>query len=433
MKKKFCFLLEGLLGVCLIGCAAAGSSASETGSEVPFLTTESSVAGTEQISPVDTIPLSELKADKALVEAAAADIPNWTVAEDLVISVPEGLESLSDFTLKYASRQSNKDFYEDFVAAFEYLFPDHTLGEEYLRYYGENSRPVMSAEGELLEDLHLVRDYYDEIMADEEDVLYFFYNENGELFAEFTSPIGNDLSNFNKGEAAKRTGRTFRLLEVFDAGNYFETLGEYSPDSEDSFKLLDGEMSIKDAVRLFEEYIANIPGGEDAKMKLKVINVSVLDLLNGCYGYRFETTASYNGILFDYFPLGVSYQDSGMRKFISGDGVMVKTDDVDSVYGIYRMMETKDEEAYTEIIPIDTAIDLVYNSLTSNVEFTLKRVEVVYSVEENLDGIEVDEYLLPTKTAWKLTLVNENDSRAYICYVNARDGQDFYYFTTDVE
>ncbi len=440
MKRDFCIFIGCLLVFFLAGCAGTTSSDVSGDADITqsnlSAQTDDAQSSAGFIVQAETIPLSELKVDSASVKEAVSGFSNWTVSDELVIDVPKEIECLYDFGMRYASRQSNKDFYEDFLEAFEYLFPEQEIKEECFFYYGENSRPEFTSDGELVKWLNLVKDYYDEIMSDEENLLYFYYEDKDEMiFEEFTSPIGNDLSRFNKGVAQRLAGREDYGMEGFEADEYFDSIGSYSPDSEVSFKLLDGEMRICDAVEFFENYIANIPGGEEATTKPEVIGISVLDLENGCYGYSFETSISYNGIMFDYFPMNVSYQESGSRYFVSGSGTMVRTDDVDHIYGIGRMKVIEDEEKYSELISLEDAVEAIHSKLTQEVEFKLCRVELVYSMPNTPEGtgLEPEEYLLTTKTAWKLTLVNENDSRAYICYVNARDGQDFSYFTTEVE
>lgn len=133
------------------------------------------------------------------------NIPNLTISDNFFVYIPKNLDSVSIFDLGYSERTDNKTFYVDFVGLFSYLFPDRTLEEDYFRYVGENSKNKYDEQGNKISDYKTVKESYDSIISDDEDVQELFY-EDGEVALEFTSPICSVLSRFNRGKASKLAG-----------------------------------------------------------------------------------------------------------------------------------------------------------------------------------------------------------------------------------
>lgn len=365
--------------------------------------------------------------------------PNMTADDSFEVGITPNIDKISSFVLHYAPRQSNKDFYDDFLSMYEYLFPDHELNNDYFLYYGKNSYVEFDDDGNMTSDLKKANDNYADIISNEEDVLYFLYDESwygadhtkNQVCAEFTSPICNDLSRFNKGRTAQ-ISQTDISLESFNPKYYFESVGKYSPDSSASFMLADKEVPINEAVDYFESYINNLPYPEDPILDMCVVSVDVLKLNDDIYGYCFTTTKRYGGIPFDSMESGTAYSDFKNYSFVLGQGFMVESNDVDYVYGIYRSQTISNFKEYSEMISLENASEIISSSLTQNVVFEVKKAELVYS-EKSVDGlnVDVDDYIQPTAAAWKFTLFNPNDNLTYVCYVDAANGENFRYYTTE--
>ena len=63
-------------------------------------------------------------------------------------------------------RESNKDFYNSFIETMQFLFPSHKINNQFLYYYGNNSYYEVDDNGNVVNDLHKVNDYYNKIIND---------------------------------------------------------------------------------------------------------------------------------------------------------------------------------------------------------------------------------------------------------------------------
>ncbi len=416
MKKTSYILLFTMLIMLFTGCKNS----------------DSEVKAENKVS-ISSISINTEDASKMINEQS-----NFSASEDFVVEIPKNIDELSDFVLSFSPRQSNEDFYNDFIDTCTYLFPNHTLDNNYLMYYGENSDIEYDDDGNIIQDLNKVKDRYNDIISDNEDVLYFLYDEswNGEngietpCLAEFTSPICNDLSRFNKGIIASFVDEPV-FLESFEPKNYFPCVGTYSPNSTESFKLLDKEMPINEATNFFEDYINILPNAGKLPINMCVVSVDVLQIDDDTYGYSFTTTKNYNNIPFDYIVSGKMYSSFDEYDFVIGQGTMIKSDDVDSAYGIYRSQVISDEKVYDKIISFQSATEIMSNNLTDSVKFDVQKVELIYTAKNpESSDIEPEDYKQEVSPAWKFTLYNPNDKLIYVCYVDAVNGENFRYYTT---
>ncbi len=278
------------------------------------------------------------------------ELENMSVSDSLTVTfpLPEALEQAVDFSLYYAERESNEAFLEEFKSMFAYLMPEEELDEDYLYYYGANSQVEIDDEGNMISDLHLAKDWKNEIISGEEDVLFFLYDEGrGEesqekkpVLLEFTSPACNDLFRFNKGKAAELGGWT-GSMEICDSASLFPVVGEYAPESTESYMLLDQEMRICDAVAFYEDYINHLPTAAETPLKVKVTRVIVHQLDQTHYGYFFVTTLALHQIPFESMKFGETFRTikecEYQFAFVNGQGFMSETEDVEYADGASRV------------------------------------------------------------------------------------------------
>lgn len=389
----------------------------------------------------ETVSCSNLSISEDNLKNQVDSIENLDLSEDLVISVPKNFSYISEFVLGSESRISNKDFYNDFINLYEYLFPERPMIDSCFQYSGINSKRTYSQDGAMISDYKTVNESYDSIVSDEEEILTMFYDENSKsdiietpVAMMFTSPICNDLARFNRGECAKLAGTEINTL--FYPQEYFDVVGKYQPDSTEKFLLLDKEVSINEAVTFFEDYINNLPYQRNQGLTSTIVSeVAVLSLDNEHYGFYFLTTTAYGNIPFDRANNGEqrhTNQNSENYNYVISTGLMVKSNEVDYVNGINRSHVINDEKRYQEIVPVDDALSIVSTSLTSNVIFNINKIELIYCSKFPDEPITtIENALFSTVPSWKFSLYNSNDKMNYICYVNAIDGKNFRYYTSE--
>lgn len=443
MKRGISALVASVSFMALLsGCDGNRTQISESKST----SSESSVVFSDFVGEYPENPISLLTKSEEEIRSEINSNPNFKCSDNLYVNIPENA-SVYEFKtygvhvpkFDYPATQYRKDFEQ----TFKYFFPDREIDMDYLKY----SKYLGEDKG-----------YEEGLVKDKEnlpDIIAFEYDEMPEQTAEWTSPVYIDLRTeigsggitVIKGEAAFLVGKntydgmknelvpsdTYNRLAYFEPGFYFEQVGTYSPQSEKSFNLIDGEMKICDAVKFFENYINNAPisTGLQRNMRTSVYNVRVLKIDENTYGYYFATRGQFEGVNYEPVVYGsmstYSYDPTG------GEALMIRSDDVDYIRGFYGASWTFDVKACDSIVPVETAVKNISENLSENVTFEVDTVEFVYVqrfVKDEQGHINIDTYESHKTPAWRITMKNLNDNLTYMCYVDAKDGGNFRYYTT---
>lgn len=375
-------------------------------------------------------PISVLTLSKDEIRQAINAQPNFNCTENLYVNIPERA-SVYEFAaygvhvpqFDYTAAQYKKDFEE----LFSYLFPDREIDLnclKYSKYLGYDY-----AKQDYIFDEGFVRD--NDNLPDGVNFIY-----DGDVYLETNSEIGVGSGLVNKGEAAEIAFENSLdsdfSLSGFEPDDYFESVGIYSPQSEKSYPLLDGEMRICDAVAFFEDYVNNAPisTGLQRNLRTRVYNVEVLKV-NDKYGYYFTTVAELRGVGYEPVIYGTvsEYSYDPTR----GEAFMIRRGDVDYIHCFYGSEWTFDVKPRGEIVPVETAIKNMSDKLTAAVTFDVISIEFVYVqqfVRDEQGHINIDTYEAKITPAWRITAGNLNDNHTYMCYVDAADGGNFRFYTT---
>ena len=361
---------------------------------------------------------------------------NFNATDNLYVGLPTE-SRLYEYVTKASTEFDFEEYYDQFMSIYNYLFPDHKINQDYLFYTGKNST-------------NNVADHYSDLVNGAEGKVNLLYDEtwnmdvtkwNSPVCLELGSPIGYGYAVINKGNAVYYSGmiddheqgiKRYPILESYDPIDYFKVVGVYSPGSSESFKLTDKTVSVKDGVKFFEDYVNNLPYPENPTIDVAVSEVYVLEIEEDLFGYYFLTSGKYNNVPFDHMGENVSFSDFNYV-FSGGNGFMLKSDDVDVVYSLRRLQVIESPVNIAEIISLDNALKIVSGSLTSNIQFDVQKIEFVYSEQLVTDeNGSIDYETLPRRVSpsWKITLYNANDDLTYVCYVDAKDGGNFRYYTT---
>ena len=391
------------------------------------------------------------------VKTIIGENTKFNISEDFVSLVPKSVSYICSFERAAVNRQDTAEFYDDFKEMFAYLFPNEKFDDDYFFYC---YLPDDEEQSNMKEDeypIKNVRKYYDDAISGKNVISYYFYSpyshfveKNGSdyghfvenvssditcrnIFFEFGSPIGNYLSNVSKGVLAERYckdngEKNDHFLENWEYSirQNYKVIGNYDPDSTETFRLLDGkEISIADAVTFFENYINNAPCPKSPVYDMKVMSVMVQQFDTDKYFYTFTTTPTYGGIPFDWHRFNLS--SDSLYETTLCDGTMVVTDDIDGFYGYRRTGLITDEKVTEELLPFDKAISKIEQSLTEQVSFDILSADLVYTPLK-YNGpydIPLEEQKRKTTPEWKAVLYNHNDNMVYICYVDADTGENF--------
>lgn len=365
------------------------------------------------------------------IAAIIDKMPNLKISDELFFAdVPKEIDHVSTFYCGTTAQLTPEESLDEFIEVFEYLFPNHEMDKDCLYYYG-----IFDDHSD--DRLHLLyeNNNYELYMKGILENYYFYYSEEGKesessVQASIRSPFGSDICMFNKGVcnkiAANQNGRAeYYAYEHFLPAEYFEYVGDFCPDSGKTFPLIGGEISIKDAVDFFEEYIGDLPCRIDPYYSIHVNSVQVYKVREDLYCYYFVTSKSYDGIAFDSVDSG---NRGGRNNRDLGFGVVVKTDDVDHIYASFKTATVMEEEQFTDIIPFENAVKTVSEKMTDYTDFVVEFAKLVYCTGDNISGSwQLGETKQPVFPAWKFLLFNPNDNVYYTCYVNALDGSFEYY------
>ncbi|MCH5200114.1 MAG: hypothetical protein J1F60_04055 [Oscillospiraceae bacterium] len=455
MKKRLSLILAAIL---LFTCTACSNTASDPYSSA--LSSLSSDADTSGIgnahtdgkidfesvpAPEKSIPPSGNNSITKYTSEEVSGIINGTqkltAANSLYVDAPKSIDHVSSFYSGTTAMLPPKDGIENFLSMFKYLFPDHEFDESCFYYVGGSSTieydkdtwQAGEPEPVITKFFNTVGEKYDELVNGEEELLYFYYSEElmpreHSVEATLRSPFGSDICMVNKGVcekiAAESNGEeTYFAHEHVFASSYFEYVDSFYPDSGEVFKLLDREISIKDAVAFFEDYMNTLPSVITTSYLIHVNKVNVYKVRDDLCCYEYIYSRMYDGVPFDYVVNGSrNVRDNADMAF----GGMIKSDDVDYFYGAFRTATVLDETVHSEIIPLYEAVMITADSLTDYVDFEVISVQFLYCCDKMIGYAlgEAKNFVFP---AWKLILHNSNDDKDYICYVNALDGKFEYY------
>lgn len=279
--------------LCSCGGTKINTEESEQDSSISTPAAETASIFGEFVGDYPSSPLKLLSESDDEIAAQINSCANLKCSDNLYINIPESA-TLYEFTtygthvsdFDYSAEQYKSDFYE----LFNYFIPNHEIDESCLTY-----TKYLSDSGEYETGLVSETDSLP-------DIISFTYDEAPEEAQDWTNPvyvdlaaeIGNGYARINKGEAVYLAGKTrydtqsgtlkssdtYNTLSDFDPTLYFPTVALYTPKSEESYALLDGEIKICDAVNFFEEYINNAPisTGLTRNMRTGVYSVEVLKL-----------------------------------------------------------------------------------------------------------------------------------------------------------
>ncbi len=358
-------------------------------------------------------------------------MPNLTASDGIHVNAPKSIDHVSTFYLGGIEPLPVEEGIENFKEAFSYLFPGHEFDEECFYYNGGSSDIEYETDEKgnitkISRFFNKIKDKYQQLVSGEEEMMLFIYNEDfsdkkDKVNLVARSPFGNDISIVNKGVANRiaQNNDYTKVDELFYASSYFRFVKSCDPDSEEKVKLLNGEISVKDAAAFYEEYINNIPCYINQFFTMNVNKVDIYNVNDDLNCLYFTTSAKYNSIPFDGAESFATGERTQRTPKYLGYGHMISTDDVDGFYGAFKLDTVVDETQYKEHVSLKRALEIVSEEMTGHIDFKVESVRFVYCFNDSISGYNFSEVRRPTFPAWKMELYNENDGLEYTCYVNA--------------
>lgn len=270
-----------------------------------------------------------------------------------------------------------------------------------------------------------IDNYADQIQNDRMKISSLLYRDiNNEKYLWW-----NNTSDFphwiNKGETYSLIKTDETKISSWIPSDLDKRIASYFNDGshdDETYCLLDGKVSIGEAIAYFEnDYLSSLPYSFDDKFSISVSGVDVYNIQDDLYCYVFNFSTAWNDIPFDSREEAFSYQDNSHEYLISGEALMIRKNDIDTIVDLYFPIVKQEENVIKNICTLENAIDIMSDTLTNNVKFDVNSIEFVYNGEYSEDFKTA--YLEPF---WKFTTYNPNDTMYYCVYVNAVNGKSSY-------
>lgn len=195
---------------------------------------------------------------------------------------------------------------------------------------------------------------------------------------------------------------------------------------DDKVKLMDGEITVKDAVLFIEKYLnSELPYEKNEEFQYEVAEIRVLDA-NGCDALGFCVRKKYNNIPFDYIDgttEGIYNSDFWDDR---GELCTAKTTEVDNMCGLggdtYRV--EKSGGTINKMCSLDEALKYISESVGNNSVYDIYGAEIIYQftpVADKTDSDMVSKY--SGRLKWKIVARNENDDKDTWFYIDIETGK----------
>lgn len=419
-RVKYCAVIILCLGI--MGCGnkvepETTTQQNDTGISSVQETTSSS-EGTEEQKTGNMVSLKEAKDDieKALDALRDGDYAN--LSGDLpFVPFPEA-DNISSIQLIYDSEDHNL---LEFVAEAKAFFSQfQNISEEYI-YIVSNGEAVPLSTA--MKNLESGEENYEDVFA-----IMYIPEGNGremqyldiKLHTWTNRGIIADLDD----EIVAHPG-----TNLFE-GEYYDLRNHEVP--EVSVQLLNGEVSIKEAIETFnreinEDYYLENPNPD---VTYQVCGVQVSEITKRNKGYRLYARSVYNGIPFDVFnernSSRTELKDFEMPEMniAFSEAMMVEKGRLDCTTECDRVCKVEERgDKITEMLPLTEVLGKLSEALTEETIFQVKSIDFVYCSDPSEEDEHETIVSVRYTPFWKITLQNEKDKSIMNFYTNILTGE----------
>lgn len=419
-KKTKLGILALCVALCFTGCADKGSLGEQTSQ-----TDNSSYSETSGDIPTD------YETENTAIERTSVSTVRDTFDEEIEALRAEKFDNISFENLKTYSFPDVSEITAYKVTRYEDgndLSPEQFF-ENFITYYnyfggGELSEAELAEEVTVVvkgEDEHCNYNQFQELNKDGELTIVHISLEVSDIYLAYFGRgpywyIDDALTERHTSENGTAPRSPMKVSVDTPIVYYTEDMS-----CTDVYQLIDGEISIADAVEKVNAILAEIAEQCDDNMCERIVcAVKVLDMGDGYYGYEFTTTPVVDNIRYAYAD---TRSDAGGYYFYaeeghlgngagSGDYATVLTSEkLHTLTNSGGWKEITPVDVYDSIVPLKTAAENAATLLSGEMNFKAKSVTLVYDLKGDSDD------LVP---CWRFVLENSlNREQYYHVYVNA--------------
>ena len=428
MKKRY---LTSIVLLCSILTACQTSTASNE--------SQTSIASNE--STGDTIHQAEGMIPTAQIIETAQDefdaIKTNSVSSNLdftnaTLQLPDQVADVYALQISQGDIPQ-KQLMDLFYRTTDALFTETNSQQDELYFFsGRDGYPQISDDGVAVYPMLSDGDNKDKLQNESIPLgFYLFQTDTYEVhdLDEYLLMFDNlQLIKMNLGNCMRSVDKNRRMAGWMPRDN-FAVQQSLSPDSTESYALLDGEVALNQAVQFSEDYfISSAPYREVITALPKVHAVELLEIDAEHYGYLMLLSRSYAGIPFDslHFEGMVSdFSDGNEYLFDNSELLMVESDEIEYCYISYLADTiTTIGDPIDQMISLKTAAATVGEMMTERITFQVNQISLVYRNKQSTkDGV-----ISTAEPAWRFELYNDNDARTYVVMIHAQNRDGYYYY-----
>lgn len=396
------------MSLLLPGCNTPSTTASEGSNSVESANSFAYIEDDANVRRTFAEIRESFESDVEAIKSKEYDNLNFDKA---VFAAPPEIDSISELKLVKLSGKSTDEIYDFFGNAVDEL-TDNMYSDE------EKRREIRFGDGERDESKSPPYDFpnIDEYKNGQETDDPWPVLDNKNYFIWLG---GGVILKYNNGDLLDYEGvdRADAHLEGdYTMMSHRHVLYTEDLTSTETYRLIDGEISIADAAKFAQNYIDELAFTPyvDANLPKPIIYaVNVFDIENGYYGYDFLITYEYNGVWFDRYEsknggrgwTGVD-TDYDKRTYGSWMGCidMIRTNKIHFFADISMQYDVVENEPETDIIPLNSAAEIVSDFFSGHMMFRVTDVEMAW-LHTNVYGAETQE----AYPCWKFKMYSNGE------------------------
>lgn len=416
MKKILCAMLSIAFLSCCTACDNKVSKTSEN-SEAPI--------NVESVSR---------NFQRELENCKNKDYVNLNFADCSASRLPEFDECFNIEVSSISQTMSNKEIINKFEKFCEYYIGEYE--PEYMFFY--SSDPSLDVELPNMIDENgieyrgrtKISDYIDRLENDDLQIYDVEYlNIEKHQYLWWIMQLNSSPHWVNKGTAYDLLNDNTIRISSWIPSDIGDPIAVYFNDGNHddvSYMLTDGEVTIGEAIRYFEDdFFSTLPVEKDEKYSLSVNSVNVYETAEeGIYCYNIIFSPAWNSVSFENMGEFISYSNHDQNAYtMNCQALIVKKNEIDTVLYAYFPAVKAVGEPITELYSLEAAADIVSEKLSNAVMFDVQSVDMIYC--GSYEGEERKVALL--KPTWRFILFNTNDNINYCVYVDGASGECSYF------
>lgn len=225
-------------------------------------------------------------------------------------------------------------------------------------------------------------------------------------------------------------GKIFELLEqkyAVSPDDVCPVIKEFSCEEigNEEYSLVDGKISIVNAVKFVEDYFQNqLPYETNKAAVMKVQSVRVLEVTENIQALQFQISRTFEGIPFETGGMSFNTNDNDINRRDRALAFMVETDDIDVYCGTDNgntdLIEKTGDEI-KQVISLESALDIISDQIGENSEYDISKIEIIYR-RKIINQAMADGTEYTGIPCWKVTAKNQSDQKDTYFYIDLQNG-----------